>query len=165
MIRRAKIEELNSLMLLLRAVIANLNSLGIDQWDEIYPDAVTINNDIQERTLFVLEEDGVIKGMVVLNEFQDKEYIDVEWRHAAGKALVVHRLSVHPSYQGQGVARRLMHFTERFADDNGYTSIRLDTFSKNPITMSFYKSLRYGIAGTVNFRKGLFYCFEKAIRE
>lgn len=164
MIRRGNIEELNSLMRMLKAVVANLNSLGINQWDEVYPDAVTINNDIQERNLYVFEDEGILKGMIVLNERQEKEYADVAWKHYNGKQLVVHRLSVDPQFQGQGVARRLMHFAEGYARENGYSAIRLDTFSQNPITMNFYKSLKYDVAGTVNFRKGLFYCFEKAVQ-
>jgi ribosomal protein S18 acetylase RimI-like enzyme len=100
----------------------------------------------------------------VLNEHQDPEYSDVAWAHCEGKALIVHRLSVHPDAQGQNVATRLMDFAEHRAIACGYSAIRLDAFTENPAAVLLYEKRGYRRAGTVVFRKGPFYCFEKGLK-
>ena len=165
MIRQAKPKESTKLMAVIKAASAAMLATGIDQWDEVYPNLDVLKGDIDKGDLFVLEEDGATKGMVVLNEFQDKEYADVRWRLTEGKPLVVHRLCVHPDHQGMGVAKRLMAFAENYALRNGYSSIRLDTFTQNPTSVALYAKLGYAKAGTVTFRKGVFYCFEKEVTQ
>lgn len=164
MIRQAKKDESVKLMAAVRAASAAMLEKGIDQWDEVYPNLAVLKKDIGKGDLFVLDEDGAIKGMVVLNEFQDKEYADVRWKLTEGRPLVVHRLCVHPEFQGMGAARRLMAFAEDYAQKNGYSSIRLDTFTQNPTSVALYAKLGYAEAGTVTFRKGVFYCFEKEVK-
>ncbi|WP_394706895.1 GNAT family N-acetyltransferase [Marispirochaeta sp.] len=75
----------------------------------------------------------------------------------------VRRLAVHPAYQGGGIAGKLTTFAESYAADNGYTAIRLDTFSGNPIALHLYRKKGYSEAGTVRFRKGSFVVFEKKV--
>jgi ribosomal protein S18 acetylase RimI-like enzyme len=163
MIRQSKKEDAVMLMAVIRAASSAMLAKDIDQWDEVYPNFDVLKKDIGNGELFVLEEDGALKGMVVLNEFQDKEYADVDWRYTVGKQLVVHRLCVHPEFQGMGVAKRLMDFAENYAQKNGYSSIRLDCFTQNPTSVALYTKLEYAKAGTVTFRKGIFYCFEKKV--
>ncbi len=55
-----------------------------------------------------------------------------------------------------------MDFSEKLAVESGYRSIRLDAFKKNPIAIKFYQDLEYFPAGSVQFRKDRFICFEKA---
>jgi len=45
----------------------------------------------------------------------------------------------------------------------GIKSVRLDTFSENPAALRLYEKLGYKNTGRVNFRKGLFYLFEKSL--
>jgi len=163
MIRKANSSDMAAVMLLLKDVVSDLIEQGIDQWDSIYPDAPTISNDINERSLFIYEHEAKIKGMLVLNEYQDSEYSSLKWKYVDGKVLVVHRLCVDPKFRGLGIAKKLMQFAEDFAYQNGYTSIRLDTFTKNPVTVAFYRELKYEVVGTVTFRKGGFFCYEKPI--
>lgn len=150
-------------MAIVRAVSARLLAMGIDQWDEVYPNRRVLSRDVEAQSLYVVEDDGVVQAMMALNEVQDKEYVDVRWLLPDARALVVHRLCVDPAFQGRGLARQLMAFAEDYARCNGYASIRLDTFSKNPISQSLYASLGYTQCGSVTFLKGLFYCFEKDV--
>lgn len=163
MIRKGINAEVATLMEIVKAASSAMLTKGIDQWDEVYPNLDVLKKDIGNGELFVLEEDSALKGMVVLNEFQNKEYADVDWRYTVGKQLVVHRLCVHPEFQGMGVAKRLMDFAENYAQKNGYSSIRLDCFTQNPTSVALYTKLEYAKAGTVTFRKGIFYCFEKKV--
>lgn len=56
-----------------------------------------------------------------------------------------------------------MEFAEEKAEREGYQAIRLDAFTGNPPALALYDHRGYRKAGTVLFRKGWFFCFEKEI--
>lgn len=141
-----------------------MESQGIHQWDEIYPDRATLLADVEKQHMQVIEINGQIAGMISVNDEQSPEYQTVQWQHL-GRALVVHRLTVAPAHQRQRLATRLMEFAEATAESQGYDTIRLDAFTRNPGATGLYENLGYEKAGTVRFRKGLFFCFEKPVRK
>lgn len=163
MIRKASKDDKQIIMNIIQNAIVDMESKGIYQWDSIYPNAEVINNDLDKGILYVYVDSGSIKGIIVLNEHQDKEYEDMDWKLNSGKHLIVHRLCVDPGYQGMGIARLLMNFAEEYGKENGYESIRLDAFMSNKHACSLYEKLGYSTAGIVQFRKGKFYCFEKRV--
>ena len=158
-IRLADVSDVSAVMALIRSCVSLMDSQGIHQWDELYPDRATFAGDIVRQELFVLERDGQLAGIIVLNEHQEPAYREVPWEHS-GTALVVHRLAVDPAFQGRGYGRELMRFAHEFAERRQYATIRLDAFASNPGAVALYERLGYRKAGTVRFRKGLFYCFE-----
>jgi ribosomal protein S18 acetylase RimI-like enzyme len=158
-IRRAKTRDLNGIMNLVQSCVSDMEAREIHQWDEIYPDEGTIKNDIRKQQLYLLEDDGCLCGIIALNEVQEPEYKNVNWKFP-GKTLVVHRLAIEPSYQRKGLAKMLMQFAEKRAKEGHYENIRLDAFIHNPASVALYERLGYRMAGTVTFRKGDFFCFE-----
>jgi ribosomal protein S18 acetylase RimI-like enzyme len=163
MIRQGKIADAKLIMRIIRDAVADMDSKGIFQWDSLYPNQAVVNHDLESGAMSVYEDEGIIKGMIVLNEQQDQEYQDLPWKFSFGKQLVVHRLCVDPCYQSEGIAGALMEFAEQTAKELEYQSIRLDTFVKNERACRFYRKLGYQVVGTVEFRKGTFYCLEKGM--
>jgi ribosomal protein S18 acetylase RimI-like enzyme len=155
--------DTDSIMALIRLAVAEMQRQGIFQWDEHYPNREIIAEDIAADSLYKIHTGGDIAGIIVLNENQSPEYATLSWRDSNGKPLCVHRVCIHPAFQREGLARRLMLFAESYAKKNNYSSIRLDTFSKNPFAQRLYDSLEYKRTGIVSFRKGDFYCYEKLI--
>jgi GNAT superfamily N-acetyltransferase len=122
--------------------------------------------DIEKGTLYKLEDENGIAGIIVLSPEQDKEYEPVEWEDKNGKPIVIHRLAVQPELQRKGIATRLMTFAEEFAEVNGYTSIRIDTFSLNPRMQDLIMKFQYGRRpGVIYFPENdePYYCYEKII--
>lgn len=164
-IRPATADDLPQLVDLLHAVVASMQNAGIDQWDDIYPTADVLRDDIEHGTIYVASLDGTpIAGAVVLDERQAPEYRGVAWTIGSDSVGVVHRLMVDPAKRRSGIARELMSFAEQRAGELGFEVIRLDAFTRNPGALRLYDSLGYRDAGPVTLRKGLFRCFEKAIR-
>ena len=143
----------------------NMTNKLINQWDEIYPNKEIFLHDIQNNSLYIaVTDDGEeIMGCIVLNEYQDPEYNEVKWNYTEGKIAVIHRLMIHPKHEGKGIAQDLVKFIEELAIIKQYAAIRLDVFINNSRAVNFYNKLGYQIAGKVNFRKGEFFCCEKAI--
>jgi len=162
-IRRANIEELGVIHTIIRDATLNMDQKGIPQWDEIYPNKEILTNDIKRKEMHVIVQEGRVAGFVVINEEQPPEYAGIGWRHP-GRALVVHRLTVDPIYQGRGLATCLMDFVEETAVIEGYNCIRLDAFTRNPVAFKLYEGRGYRNAGVVLFRKGEFYCYEKPMK-
>ncbi len=157
-----------SIMQLIERVIKRHAEQGIEQWDEIYPDAACFARDIgnhTQRGLFYhpASGDSELVGIVSINEYQDPEYDEVEWELDDPCPLLVHRLSLDPAWQGKGLASLLMNYVEEYARENGYASIRLDAYTGNQASLDLYTRLGYRVRGTVRYRKGLFVCFEKSV--
>jgi GNAT superfamily N-acetyltransferase len=162
--RLATGEDMPAVCALFKDAIDRMNQTGILQWDEIYPTPAILNADLAARQLHVAEIDGgTVAGAVTLSEECHPDYQSTTWL-GGEPYLIVHRLCVSPSYQGQGVARAMMLWVEEWAKVNGYADIRLDAFSQNPYALRMYDRLGYGKRGEAVWRKGLFYLMEKPLR-
>jgi ribosomal protein S18 acetylase RimI-like enzyme len=139
-----------------------MDNQGIPQWDDMYPSKAILNADIEKQQMYVIEVEGRVAGLIVINEVQSSEYTSVGWKHS-GRVLVVHRLTIHPDYQRRKLASYLMDFAEEKAATENYECIRLDAFTRNPAAFTLYENRGYRRAGIVLFRKGEFFCFEKKI--
>ncbi|NNJ88419.1 MAG: GNAT family N-acetyltransferase [Eudoraea sp.] len=163
MIRPAKIEEIPQILDLSKACAQHMISKGIFQWNDHYPSKEAFMKDIARSELFVLEHQSTIQGCIAISSLMDEEYADVEWLTPNTNNLYIHRLAILPEHQGKGKARLLMDAAEQKARDKQYTSIRLDTFSKNKRNQRFYETRGYQKLGTVYFPKQSihpFYCYE-----
>lgn len=165
MITPASLNDLPEIKALIREVIVEMNRNNIDQWDEIYPDASKIENDISSNSLYKYEIDKAIAAIVTINNQGSPEYDEISWSDTSNNYIVVHRLAVLPVYQGKGIAKKLMRFCEELAIKTSRSSIRLDAFTQNMIACKLYRQLEYIEKGTVRFRKGAFYCFEKLLKK
>ena len=163
MIRTAHFNDLDVLHCIVRAATRHMDEQGIPQWDEIYPNREILLKDVEKQELHVIEVEGRVTGIVVINDYQSPEYKSVQWMYH-GRALVVHRLTIHPAYQRKGLATRLMDFVEDTALAENYDCIRLDAFIHNPAAFTLYENRGYRKAGSVRFRKGDFFCYEKAMK-
>jgi GNAT superfamily N-acetyltransferase len=163
MIRVGWEADVFALQTLLVACVVGMRQADIDQWDDVYPTAQIIADDLKAGTLFVAERAGDVIGAVTLNQKQEPEYGCVAWKFTDEPIGVIHRLMITPSLQRQGLGRTLMAGIEEQAALAGCRSIRLDTFSGNPPALRLYREMGYTEVGSVHFRKGLFLCFEKPL--
>ena len=150
---------------LFNKVTETLLTNGIDQWDGTYPTLDIISKDIQSSNCWILKDREDIIASFVLNEEQDVQYDQIQWQYH-GRVAVLHRVAVSPNSQGKGIGKALCHFAEDSARSMGYQIIRLDTYSRNPVSNNLYQSLGYKKAkGLCYFHgnKTPFYCYEKAL--
>lgn len=161
-IRLARMEDLEVSHAIVKGATKYMNEQGIPQWDDIYPENATLRQDIERQEMYVIEQDNRAVGIIVLNEEQSPEYASIPWKYA-GRVLVVHRLTISPAHQSRGLASCLMKFAEDAAVIRAYNCVRLDAFTQNPAAVTLYDRRGYRKAGIVHFRKGEFFCYEKAI--
>ena len=159
----AQAEDLAEILLLFRAATTRMDAHGVYQWDEIYPDEGILSEDIARGNMTIGKIDGRIAVAFMLDFCEDSDYETAAWRYCAQDIVVLHRLCVHPDFQGQGVARQAMDYLENEVRARGIQTIRLDAFSQNPTALHLYESRGYQKAGEISYRKGLFYLYEKKL--
>ncbi|HSI70186.1 MAG TPA: GNAT family N-acetyltransferase [Gillisia sp.] len=162
-IRPAHIKDLSDIKKLTEACAVAMQDKEIFQWNEHYPSLERLKEDIDRQELYLLEEKGVILGIIVITDHMDDEYIPIEWLTEGKKNIYIHRLATHPSVWGKGYGQQLMDFAEDFARNNGFESVRLDTFSQNKRNHRFYESRGYKRLGDIFFPKQSeypFHCYE-----
>ena len=156
-------EQIPEIMQLIKVAIATMEQQGIPQWDEIYPSLKEITADVQHQTQYGLMVENILAGIMTLDEHQPEQYQAIPWNLNDPRPLVVHRFCISPQFQGRGFSKIMMRFVEVYAGKNNYQSIRLDSFTQNPISCSLYRKLGFIERGIVTFRKGDFFCFEKEV--
>ncbi|MBB1138162.1 GNAT family N-acetyltransferase [Myroides sp. WP-1] len=162
MIKPIDITDLFQTLEVLEEVKQYMLSQGIDQWDEFYPNEDIISNDIQKKQAYIYTENEQILAYMVLNEEYDIEYDNLNWSTPT-PFIVIHRLFVKPTAQGKGISSQMIQYAEEYAKTNKYASIRFDAYSLNNTANAVYLKKGYTLVGIVQFRKGVFNCYEKAL--
>lgn len=162
-IAKAKVQDIPSIMNMFMKCISTMESQEIYQWNEHYPTTLIIKDDIANGYGYSIVVDNTCVAYFVINDDQPLEYSKITWTGFEGKNLIIHRLAVHPDFQGRGIASMLMRFIEDYAIRNSYKSIRLDVFSVNKVAQRLYYNKGFQYFGEVNFpyRDQPFYCMEK----
>ena len=164
MIREATVNDLDAILKITKSCAKKLVSKNIFQWNEYYPNRNVFENDLYNKWLYVTVKENKVIGSVCVSDLIDDEYATVKWLTPNNNNnIYIHRLAVDPVHQGVGYAQKMMSFAEEFAKKNKYTSIRLDTFSKNMKNQKFYKQRGYKKLGEIFFPNQSmhpFYCYE-----
>ena len=99
-IARASEHDVDRVMTLIAACIADMRKAGIEQWDDVYPDRPTLLQDARDGTLYLASVAAEpLVGVLVVNSVQSPEYSDVSWTIPGARIAVVHRLMIDPRYQ------------------------------------------------------------------
>lgn len=166
MIRKAELGDIHRITEIIKLCSQNMIVNGIFQWNEEYPNANILINDIKKGELFVVEENQIVLGCIVISTQKDEVYNRVEWLTSDSIHFYIHRLAIHPDNQGKGYAQKLMNFAEEKAQNEEIASIRLDTFSQNQRNQHFYEQRGYQRLQEIYFpmqSKFPFYCYELLI--
>lgn len=165
-IRKATDADIPAIYDIIKKAQGFLKARGVNQWQNNYPNEDTIISDISKELNYVCcYEDKVIGTIVIIfdGEITYNKIYDGEWL-SDGEYVTIHRLAVDDSVRGQGIAARMIYFTEQMCKDRGVASIRIDTHRDNiPMqrTLSKYGFVYCGIIYLANGDERL--AFEKIL--
>lgn len=155
--------DVPALMTLTKACVTKMRELGIDQWDDVYPNEELIAADVAAGTVHVLRSDEGLIGCVTIDDKPDPNWKGLAWTTPDEGIAAVHRLMIDPTQQGRGLAKALMIHAESVGRSSGAHTIRLDAFTQNAPSLKLYEGLGYSRTGTAQMRKGAFIGFEKVL--
>ena len=163
MIRKALTDDLSDIIQITQACARHMIGQGIFQWNEQYPSLAAFEKDLQNDELYVIGEEGKVKGAIVISTRMDDIYTPINWIAETSLNGYLHRLCVHPESQGKGYARQLLDYAEDLLKKQGCLSVRLDTFSKNLRNQRLYEARGYKKRDDVYFlhkSPDPFHCYE-----
>ena len=119
-------KHLLGIMFLIREVVKDMNERGMYNWNLGYPNLEIVQQDIAEKNMYVAFDNGILAGIMTLNEQIPPEHNLISWKFSENKVLVIHRFAVLPLWQNKGIAKEMIQYVEQFAAKSGYSSIRLN---------------------------------------
>lgn len=157
-------EDVPAIMTLVEAAVRRLGAMGVDQWQDGYPNRGRIEQDVAEGTGYVIEENDrvVAYGAVILTGEEAYRTIEGQWLTEEENYVVVHRLCVADEVVGRGFGRRFMEAVEQLSSGR-VRSFRVDTHADNRVMQSLLPRLGFTRCGTIRINGRPFEAFEKII--
>ena len=157
MIRRATHSDLNAIMTIVRSAQQYLAELGIDQWQDGYPEREVIASDIDAGIGFVVcDKSNAPKGYVAIVFSGEPAYQQIpqsQW-HTSERYVVVHRICISEDSRRAGLAVKLMRFAESLAIQSGLDAMRIDTHEGNVRMLAMLDKLGFKYCGKILYEQG-----------
>jgi GNAT superfamily N-acetyltransferase len=134
-LRKAEISDMESILCIIGEAQAQMARLGIDQWQNGYPDREAITADIERGVGVVIDSAEGIAAYCAAIFDEEPTYAridDGKWlTNSEAQYVVVHRLAVADRFKQQGIATDFMRRIESLAIERGCDSFRIDTHRDN----------------------------------
>ena len=144
--RKSQMEDVDRILELIEMAKSSLKEMGIDQWQNGYPNREKIENDVNKGISYVLEieksitentdfdknNNKKIVATIVLSPEPETAYdnIDGSWK-TTEPYVAIHRVAVDNSVKNQGIATKVLSYSENFCRENGIENLRADTHTEN----------------------------------
>ena len=148
-IRLAFPNEVDAGMKVIEDARKTLAKAGSDQWQNGYPDADTIIEDIISGQAYVALDEGELLAYAAVTKSPEAAYEAIyegAWQDGETEYLVFHRIAVAADAQGQGVAQT---FLEGLIEGFDYLDFRSDTHAKNKAMQHIFEKLGFKPVGKV----------------
>lgn len=164
--RNANQEQLNIALDMIEQGRTYLKNQGIDQWQNGYPNAESIQQDIDNQKGYFLTDGEHDLAYLCMDFSGEPAYNDIKGAWLTddnAQYMVIHRLAFHESYRGKGLATTVFQLAGEFCKEHGVNSIRVDTDSDNKIMQHTLKKAGFTYCGTIWFAGGDKVAFEKVL--
>lgn len=154
-IRKAQVEDFDTVMAILKDGRNQLAERGIDQWQGDYPNPDHVKEDIENGYAYLANsDDGETVGTLTIIPAPDHSYdnMDGEWLIDTDDYVTIHRVAIHSSHTGHGYASQLYqsvidYFKSGFSD---IKSLRVDTHEDNKPMQYLITKSGFKRVGTLN---------------
>ena len=124
--RKSTFNDVDRILEIIEKAKIELKKLGLDQWQNGYPNREVIENDVKNRISYVLEEisekddksknqsSKKIIGTIVLSPKKEEPYSKIEGKWITNDDyIVIHRLAVDSEIKNKGIATKILEFSEK----------------------------------------------------
>ncbi|QOD61274.1 GNAT family N-acetyltransferase [Polaribacter haliotis] len=169
-IQLSTLDNVPAIMEIINDAKAYLLSQNIDQWQNGYPNATQVENDIKNGESFVVVNDEnqiMATSMFTTNKEPTYKVIDGNWIiNEDEKYGVIHRMAIKKEFRKFGLATFMFHEFHMQLLENKVKSLKIDTHEENIGMQSLIKKLGYKYCGVIytsyNAKR---LAFEKVISE
>ncbi len=153
-LRKSTLEDVPRIMEIINDAKALLKSLYIDQWQNGYPNAEQIENDIKNLESFVVvDENNNVLATTMFTLRKEPTYKIVEngnWLIDENLPYgVIHRLAMSKDFRGKGVAKFIFNELHQELKHQNIKSLKIDTHEENIGMQSLIKKMGYQYCGII----------------
>ena len=155
-IRLAEKKDIDRIMQIIADARESIGRLGIDQWQYGYPTRDIVKEDIvRERSFVVANDEGICATFAVMfnGEPTYKKIYCGAWI-GDGEYLALHRIAIDSSCRGKGIAEEIIAFLVKLANENDYSSVRVDTHDGNIPMRRMLEKNGFEYCGTIHLLDG-----------
>lgn len=158
-IRKTEARDLEALMPLFDEARGTIAQLGIDQWQNGYPNRDVILADVNKTQSYCVLIDGEICGTFALIEDGEPTYneiFDGEWLtgDSRDQYFAIHRVAISVKCRGKGVSTEIISFCAEKARAAGKISLRIDTHKGNVVMRKMLEKHGFSYCGTIYLESG-----------
>ena len=158
-IRRTEMSDLEALMPIFDEARTTIASLGIDQWQNGYPNRAVITADVDGSRSYCIVVDGEICGTFALirdSEPTYNEIFDGEWLTGDGREhyYAIHRVAISVKCRGKGISTAIISYCAEEAKKANKISLRIDTHRGNVVMRKMLEKHGFSHCGTIYLESG-----------
>ncbi|WP_250228641.1 GNAT family N-acetyltransferase [Anaeropeptidivorans aminofermentans] len=156
--------DINKIMDIILQAKDFLKAQGVDQWNDGYPDACHIKDDIKAGDGYVLIDGQNIAGYACISFAKEQIYDELQGQWLSDKPYaVIHRMAIDSNYKGENLSGILFNLAENLCRERGIHSIKIDTGSDNKIMQHILLKNGYAFCGTIRFNNNerISFAYEK----
>ncbi len=164
--RKSTFNDVDRILEIIEKAKIELKKLGLNQWQNGYPNREVIENDVKNRISYVLEEisekddksknqsSKKIIGTIVLSPKKEAPYSKIEGKWITNDDyIVIHRLSVDSEIKNKGIATKILEFSEEECIKNKILSMKTDTHENNEPMKRFLEKNGFSYCGVIYLDK------------
>ena len=158
-IRKTSPCDIDSLMPIFNEARATIAALGIDQWQNGYPNQEVIGADLKKAQSYCVLSDGEIVGTFALIDDGEPTYdniFDGEWLTGNCKEhyFAIHRVAISVKSRGMGISTAIIDYCADKARQAQKASLRIDTHRGNIVMRKMLEKHGFFHCGTIYLEKG-----------
>lgn len=159
------LDHINDIMKIIGQAKRRMKKMGLDQWQDGYPNEEAIRNDKRKHQghFFLKWLEPAAYAAIVFDKDPYYEKIDGKWLSDGEPYVVVHRLAVADEFLGLDLGRHILEFAERKARAKGVQWFRIDTHHDNIPMRNLIRDFGFTFCGVVQVRDGKRMAYEKIV--
>ena len=158
-VRKCAREDIPALMKIFDEARGTIAALGINQWQNGYPNVPVIEEDIACGRSFCVTLDGKICGTFALIDDGEPTYdkiFDGHWKSGNQNQnyIAIHRVAVAVESRGSGVSTKIIDFAAESTRALGRDSLRIDTHRGNVVMRRMLEKHGFEYCGIIYLASG-----------
>lgn len=154
-IELSRMQDIDRLMEIFDEARGTIAKLGIDQWQDGYPQKSIIEDDINGSHSCAIWRGNDIIGTFALFDYEpDYDVIeDGRWLTDENSYLAVHRVAIAVASRGSGASAALIDYAAERAKSIGKKSLRIDTHRGNVVMRRMLEKNGFSYCGIIHLSK------------
>ena len=159
LIRRSTAADISSLIPIFDEARRTIAALGIDQWQNGYPEEEVISSDVELGQSYLCELDGKMCGTFAIISCGEPTYdkiYDGHWLTGdeSQDYIAIHRVAISVSSRGSGLSGKIISYATDFAKNLGRKSLRIDTHRGNLVMRRMLEKNGFSYCGVIYLENG-----------